>query len=75
MSYPFYGLCIAIILKLLLTKYKVLEKYAAFIISISIVMVMTEKEIYISPKEFKLSHISIAMAGFHEYYNVSMLTD
>jgi len=59
----------------MLTKYKFLENYAAFFISVSVVITMTERGIYLSPKEFKLSHISISLAGFHEYYNVTMLTD
>lgn len=75
MSYAFYFLCHTIILKLMLRKYKFLENYAAFIISISCIINLTERGIYLSPKEFKLSHICMALAGFHEYYNVTMLMD
>jgi hypothetical protein len=74
-SYTFYFLCSIIILKLFLTKYKSIENYAAFIISISGVIYMVEREIYLSPEEFKFSHISIGQVGFFEYYNVTMLTD
>lgn len=59
----------------MITKYKFLENYAPFIISISTIITLTERGIYLSPKEFKLSHISIGLVGFHEYYNVTLLTD
>jgi hypothetical protein len=74
-SYTFYFLCIAIILKLMLNKYKFLEQYAAFIISLAGIICMAEREIYLSPKEFKFSHVGIGMAGFLEYYSVTLLTD
>ena len=74
MSYAFYYLCSVILLKILL-KYKILEKYAAFIISITCIVILAERGIYLSPSEFKLSHACMGLAGFLDYYNVTMLMD
>jgi hypothetical protein len=57
MSYAFYFLCHTIVIKFLLKKYKHLERYAALFISISCIVNLTERGIYLSPDEFKLSHM------------------
>ena len=57
MSFAFYFLCHAIIIKYLLRRYKRLENFAAFMISLSCMVNLTERSIYLSPNEFKLAHL------------------
>jgi len=57
MSYAFYFLCHAIAIKWLLLRYKKLENKAAFMISLSCIVYLTERGIYLSPDQFKLSHM------------------
>jgi hypothetical protein len=57
MSFAFYFLCHIVIFKILLSRYKLLENYAAFVISASCMINLTERGIYLSPTEFKLAHL------------------
>lgn len=57
MSYAFYFLCHTVIIKIALKRFKRLENLAAFLVSASCMINLTERGIYLSPHTFKLSHM------------------
>jgi hypothetical protein len=57
MSYAFFFLIHALIIKYLVNRFEFLENYAPFMISASCMIYLTERGIYLSPDSFKLSHM------------------
>ena len=62
------------IIKRLLIKYPKFEDNAAFMLTASLIIILTECSIFLSPHQFVISPVTISFAGFQEYYNMSMFT-
>jgi hypothetical protein len=55
MSYAFYFLLCSIVLRYFAVRYKALEEYAGFIISVLCMGFLTERGIYMSQNEYRFS--------------------
>jgi hypothetical protein len=57
MSFPFYSLLWTLLIKAIINRYEWLEDHSPFIVALSVMMTLTERDIYLSPSSFKLSHV------------------